>query len=113
MKTRYCIWCNTPITHSAHALYCPKCRVAARKETFKRTEEKRKIKRRLKREYKKYGTGEPKPLAEINFNPAALRWKQMSWKELTAECARFHLSYGQSQVMAYNGTLPENWGLST
>lgn len=44
------------------------------------------------------------------YTPAD-RWKRMSWKEISAECARLHLTYGRAQVMAQNGTLPEDWGL--
>ena len=43
-------------------------------------------------------------------SPAQRRWEEMSWKELSAECARLHLSYGQAQVMAMNGTLPDGFG---
>ncbi|MBQ3021928.1 MAG: hypothetical protein IJD91_01195 [Clostridia bacterium] len=42
---------------------------------------------------------------------ASERWKRMSWKEITVECARLHLTYGQAQQMYYNNTLPEDFGL--
>lgn len=38
------------------------------------------------------------------------RWKKMTWKDISGECARMHLSYGQVQQMYYNGTLPEDFG---
>ena len=46
-------------------------------------------------------------------SPAQRRWEKMSWKELSTECARLHLTYGQAQVMAMNGTLPEDFGLKS
>ncbi len=42
---------------------------------------------------------------------ASERWARMNWTELTTECARFHITYGQAQQMFYNGTLPEDFGL--
>lgn len=44
-------------------------------------------------------------------SPTSDRWAKMSLREISEECARFHLTYGQAQVMAQNGTLPEDFGL--
>lgn len=49
--------------------------------------------------------------AERKSLAASERWKRMSWKEITVECARLHLTYGQAQQMYYNNTLPEDFGL--
>lgn len=55
---------------------------------------------------------EVKPKApNIARSLASQRWAKMSLREISAECARFHLTYGRAQVMAQNGTLPEDWGL--
>ena len=54
-----------------------------------------------------------KYVEEVNSakkSPAQRRWEKMSWKELSAECARLHLSYGQAQQLYYSGTLPEDFG---
>ena len=40
------------------------------------------------------------------------RWLLMSWEEITAECARYHISYGQAQVMHQCRQLPEDFGRS-
>ena len=116
MKTRYCRICNAPITDSVHAWYCPKHRETAKKEREKRAWKKQQIKRRLKREYpynKSYGIDDasPRNIRQQNFSSASLRWANMPWEELTEELARYHLSYGQAQIMAYNDTLPEDFGL--
>ena len=108
--------CNAPITNSVHAWYCPKCREIAYKEKIARSEKMRKIKRRLRNDYKynkNYGIVEfsPKHIRQQNFSPASLRWANMPWGELTSELARYHMTYGESQTMAYSNTLPENFGL--
>lgn len=59
---------------------------------------------------KKPQAEEPKPQKQ-NTSTASERWAKMSLKEISAECARYHLTYGRAQVMAENGTLPEDWGL--
>lgn len=41
---------------------------------------------------------------------ASKRFKQMSFRDISAECARLHITYGQASVMAQNGTLPESFG---
>lgn len=41
---------------------------------------------------------------------AARRFYRMSLREVSAECARLHISYGQASLMAQNGTLPEEFG---
>lgn len=116
MKPRYCRRCNAPITDSVHAWYCPACKEIAKKERQKRSEENRQIRKRAKRDYKynkSYGIEEasPRNIRQQNFSPASLRWAQMTWKELTEELARFHLTYGQAQMMAYNNSLPKGFGL--
>lgn len=44
-------------------------------------------------------------------SPASQRWAQMSWFDLTKELMHYKMSYGQSQAMAENNTLPEDFGL--
>jgi hypothetical protein len=34
----------------------------------------------------------------------------MNLAERSKECARYHLTYGQAQTMAYGGKLPEDFG---
>ncbi len=43
-------------------------------------------------------------------SPAQRRWERMTWKEISAECARLHISYGQAQQLYYSGTLPPDFG---
>ena len=109
MKARYCIWCNKPITNSAHALYCPKCREQARRETRKRVDEKKKLKRRLNKELQNRKTEAFKPVTKLS--PASERWAKMSWFDLTKELLHYKMSYPESQVAAKNNTLPEDFGL--
>ncbi len=39
------------------------------------------------------------------------RWAKMSREDLSIECLRYHITYGQSQVMSYRNSLPEDFGL--
>ena len=49
---------------------------------------------------------------EITAIPSSSkRFAKMSLREISAECARYHISYGKASMMAQNGTLPEDWGL--
>lgn len=41
---------------------------------------------------------------------AESRWKQMTLSEVEKECLRLHITYGQTQAMARNGTLPKDFG---
>lgn len=63
-----------------------------------------------------------KPFAEENtevipqkrmagLNAAARRWAKMSWTEVTLENEYYGFSYKESQIRAYAGTLPEDYGL--
>ena len=55
---------------------------------------------------------ERKPKApKRKMSPASKRFAKMSLREISAECARLHISYGKAQVAATNNTLPEDWGL--
>lgn len=49
------------------------------------------------------------PTGDIE-SPATRRFYKMSLREVSAECARLHISYGQASLMAQNGTLPEEFG---
>jgi hypothetical protein len=42
--------------------------------------------------------------------PSSKRWEKMNLAERSKECARYHLTYGQAQTMAYGGKLPEDFG---
>lgn len=45
------------------------------------------------------------------ISPALERWAKMSAYDLTKELDRFGLKYSEAQLMAQNGTLPEDFGL--
>lgn len=54
----------------------------------------------------------PKKTRETrNVSPASQRWAKMSWYDLTMELLRYNISYSDSQAMAYNNTLPEDFGI--
>ena len=44
-----------------------------------------------------------------NLTPSQ-RWELMTWKELSAELARLHLTYGQAQVLKERRELPFDFG---
>lgn len=48
-----------------------------------------------------------------NALSASDRWKLMSWEQISAECSRLHITYGQAQTMLTQGTLPEDFGKRT
>ncbi len=51
---------------------------------------------------------------EKKARPAASkRWAKMSLREISAECARFHLTYGEAQVLMERGELPDDFGKKT
>ena len=54
---------------------------------------------------------EPKKEKVTAKSPASRRWEKMNLQERAIECNRHHISYGQAQVAAMNGTLPMDWGL--
>lgn len=114
MKTRYCKRCNTPITDSVHAWYCPEHREIAKRERIERAEEVKKLKRRLRNDYKynKNHGIEPTPPKELRgTSRAARRWATISWYDLCKELDYFKLKYREAQLMAQQGTLPEDFGL--
>ena len=39
------------------------------------------------------------------------RWNKMTWEDISIECLRYHLSYGQAQKKLYTNSLPEDFGL--
>lgn len=78
---------------------CAKEAIRSRKYTYPSDEERKKPCAK---------TGKQKK--EKPMSAASGRWERMSWKEISAECARLHITYGQAQVMAMNGTLPEDFG---
>lgn len=111
MKIRYCKQCGDPITDSVHAWYCPKCRKLREKARQEANKERYNFNRQKKYAEKKYGK---KPKTETpldNITSASERYRRMSLREISAECARLHLTYGQAQVMAQSGTLPNDFGL--
>ena len=57
------------------------------------------------------GCSEDASLSTLKALIPSQRWEKMSWKELTAELASMHKSYGDVQQMYYNNTLPEDFGL--
>lgn len=78
---------------------CAKEAIRSRKYTYPSDEERRKPRVEAAKVKKK------------GASTASERWERMSWKEISAECARLHITYGQAQVMAQKGTLPEDFGL--
>ena len=97
-----CVYCGKEfIPNSSSAKYCSEeCRKEGKRDALR----------------KKVSAHDRNPGAESKKktekkSPAQLRWEKMTWKEISAECARFHLTYGQVQVMAMRGTLPEDFGL--
>ena len=55
-------------------------------------------------------TKTPAPTATAEEFDPSKRFYKMSLRAVSAECARLHLSYGEAQVMAKNGTLPDDFG---
>ena len=53
----------------------------------------------------------PQHKVVAKLNRAAKRWATMSWEEVTRENEYYGLRYPDSQIMEYNGTLPEDYGL--
>ena len=113
MKTRYCRRCGAPITNSAHALYCPTCRkivtqerISARREAYNAYRRKRYAEKKKMAELQ-----QETPPENVCVTSASERYRRMSLREVSAECARLHLTYGQVQVMAERGTLPKDFGL--
>jgi hypothetical protein len=55
--------------------------------------------------------GKKKPTAKKwhELTPSQ-RWELMTWEEITAECARLHISYGQAQVLKDRRELPFDFG---
>lgn len=53
----------------------------------------------------------PLPKREAKLNAAARRWAKMSWDELSKENEYYGMWYKESQIRAYAGTLPEDYGL--
>ncbi len=106
IQPKACASCGKEFTpNSNYAKYCSnECRREGTRRAWKSG----------KYQYDKDdGIEKPKKENSAKKSPAQRRWEKMSWKELSAECARLHLSYGQAQVMAMNGTLPEDFGLKS
>ena len=94
-----CVECGEPfVPRSGSARYCsPECFAAAR---IRRT--------------KKYEVVAPHQPTTTQGSPeseAVRRYRKMSLREVSAECKRLHLTYGQAQTMADMGTLPCDFGL--
>lgn len=49
-------------------------------------------------------------VAKWNALPVSERWGLMTLEQISAECARLHISYGKAQTMQLQGTLPEDFG---
>lgn len=114
MKIRYCRRCDTPITNSAHALYCPKCREIVKKERISARRDAYNAWRRKRYAEKKQGTKpvtETPPKVLTGMSPASRRWATMSWYDLCKELDYYKLKYRDAQLMAQNNTLPEDFGL--
>ena len=97
-----CAYCGKEfIPNSSSAKYCSdECRKEGKRET---------LRKKVSAHDRNLGAESKKKTEKKS--PAQQRWEKMSWKEISVECARFHLTYGQAQVMAMNGTLPEDFGL--
>ena len=102
IEAKKCIICSKVfMPRSSSQKYCSEeCRkLVIRKTTYKYG-------------YKKNeGVEKTKKKEADNLSPTQERWAKMSLREISAECARLHLSYGQAQVMAQKGTLPIEFGL--
>ena len=97
---RKCIVCGKEFVLNAHnQTRCFNCSKSAR-YSYSRTEG---IVAELKPAYKSH-----MPPVETSK-----RWEVMNLNERSKECRKYHLTYGQAQTMAYNGTLPEDFGVTT
>ena len=97
-KERECRECGKKFyTACGSKVYCSeKCREAAEKRRKKEQEDAKKAAAEIKRQKQ---------------SPAQRRWERMTLREISAECARLHISYGRAQVMAAQDRLPEDFGL--
>lgn len=75
---------------------CEKCRDAAEKRRKKEQEKTKKMAAETRRQKQ---------------SPASQRWAKMPLFELDKELLYYGIDYGESQVMAQNNTLPEDFGL--
>ena len=88
--------------------YC--CEECAKKGMLERQAQRRSVYRQLEEEEKRREQAEKIP--QMPSPETALgRFLRMSLREVSAECARLHLTYGQVQVMAAEDKLPEDFGL--
>ena len=105
-KAKICLECEEEFnpTSGSQKYCCKACAMkAARRRHYKYLSEERK---KPQAEVSKRKSGQ----AHTAVSAASQRWKRMSLQERSIECARFHLTYGQAQVKAMNGTLPEDFG---
>lgn len=56
-------------------------------------------------------SAEPCEKVIAKLNRPAKRWAKMSWTDVTLENEYYGFSYKESQIRAYAGTLPEDYGL--
>lgn len=56
-------------------------------------------------------TAEPQKKNLARLNRPAKRWATMSWTDVSLENEYYGFSYPESQIRAYAGTLPEDYGL--
>ena len=59
---------------------------------------------------KKKKVNENPKIPQWNKLSSKHRWEKMTLSEVEKECLRLHITYGQAQVMADNGTLPKDFG---
>ncbi|MBQ8808638.1 MAG: hypothetical protein IJZ81_04960 [Clostridia bacterium] len=112
MKIRYCRRCGTPITNSAHALYCTTCREIVKKERISINRDAYNARRRKRYAEKKLKQGFQGKVSEnVCVASASKRFAKMSLAEISLECARLLISYGKASQLAMNNMLPEDFGL--
>lgn len=115
MSTGICKRCGSAKV-VGRKFYCDLCRE-------EREEEKRVLRNRRNREKyrakiggkykfnKNHGIEEFQRTEEKrNLTEAEKLWQSMTLREISAECARYHITYGQAQVMVKEGCLPEGFG---
>ena len=115
ISARECEWCGEAFTPTCEwQLYC--CVDCRKKKNKEIAFSKRKI--TVTNTPKKYrysfnkneGLEEVAPKPIVNLSPASKRWAKMSWLDLTKENEYYGIDYKTSQIMAQQGTLPEDYG---
>lgn len=106
-QTKNCVVCGVefmPRNVNQKTCASPECtrkHANLREYRYRKPENEKKVNQRKK---KKYTAKE-----WVNLTPSQ-RWELMTWKELSAELARLHLSYGQAQVLKDRRELPFDFG---